>query len=484
MERILLAQENHQVKKWILFFVAGFLPCLLVHAIAVGQSIARPNILFIAIDDLKPVLGCYGNEIAITPNIDRLAAGGVVFQNAHCQWPVCGPTRASLMTSLRPEANGVMNLKTSMRAKNPNILTLPQHFKNNGYVTAGTGKIYDPRCVDDRATLDEPSWSIPFTKLPSSKIKHGAVKQVVMAPEVDDRELTDGQIAWSGLELMRKLDREDQPFFLAVGFKKPHLPFVAPKKYWDMYDPSKFKLASHRGGIENASGFSIHDSPEYRGYQGVPESGEITEELQRRSIHGYFACTTFIDAQIGMLLDELEKLELSKNTVIVLWGDHGFHLGDHGMWGKHSTLEQATRVPLIIRPHSGARIAKTSTPVEFTDIFPTLCDLAGLSYPSRLNGRSLMPVISGASKKIREGALTVFRSKGAVGYSYRTERYRYTEWINKFGKVIATEMYDYETDPFETRSIAAKPSEKTVRTRLASQLRADAQGCERLFHSR
>ena len=460
--------------------VLSYLIAAAVSSVAVAESASKPNILFLAVDDLKPILRCYGDPLAITPNIDRIAHGGTVFLNAHCQWPVCGPTRASLMTSMRPEATGVMDLKTSMRAMNPDILTLPQHFKNTGYITAGAGKIYDPRCVDDKQTLDEPSWSIPFTKLPWSKIKHGGVKRVVMAPEVEDDELTDGQIALSGVKLMRELSQSDQPFFLAVGFKKPHLPFIAPKKYWEMYDPTKFKLAAHRGGIENASGYSIHDSPEFRGYEGVPESGEITEELQREAIHGYYACTTFIDAQIGMLLDELDQLGLADNTTIILWGDHGFHLGDHSMWGKHSALEQATRVPLIIRPHRGNAIGNTRSPVEFTDIFPTLCELAALEFPEKLSGRSLLPLIDGSTDQVHDGALTVFRSKGSIGYSYRTQRYRYTEWINKFGKLAAIELYDYEIDPHETRNVADHADYADVRAKLALQMRTDGLDCDRL----
>ena len=237
---------------------------LLVTGSAIAQSPSiPPNVLFIAVDDLKPILGAYGNQTAITPSIDRVAAEATVFQNAHCQWPVCGPTRASLMTSLRPEANGVMDLRTSMRAKDPNVLTLPQHFKNHGYLTAGTGKIYDPRCVDDKSTCDAPSWSIPFAQLSLSQIKFAGVKQVTLAPEVADHELTDGQIAMTGVKLMRQLHQSDKPFFLAVGFKKPHLPFIAPKKYWDLYRRDQFELASYRGEIEAGSGYALHDSPEF-----------------------------------------------------------------------------------------------------------------------------------------------------------------------------------------------------------------------------
>lgn len=464
------------LKPWILFICLIGIPAQL-------PASDRPNVLFIAVDDLKPVLGCYGDTIAITPNLDRLAAEGTVFLNAHCQWPVCGASRASLMTSLRPEAVGVMDLKTDMRAKNADVLTIPQHFKNNGYVTTGVGKIYDPRCVDDKKSNDAPSWSIPFSNLPHNKIQFDDVEEVLLAPDVADEELIDGRIARIGIELMQSLSKSDKPFFLAVGFKKPHLPFVAPKKYWDIYHRKTFSLANHPGGINHDSGYSLHDSPEFRGYGGVPKSGSIPEALQRESIHGYYACTSFVDAQIGLLLTELKDLGLEENTVIILWGDHGFHLGDHGMWGKHSTLEQATRSPLIIRPVGGAKVHQTTTPVELSDIFPTLCNLTGLATPQGISGRSLTSIIEGTTSEIREGALTVFKYRGSIGYSYRTERYRYTEWVNKDNKTVATELFDYDTDPHETNNLASSPRYATLQAELAKQLRTDGQGCERLIGS-
>jgi choline-sulfatase len=441
---------------------------------------ARPNVLFIAVDDLKPALGAYGDKLARTPNIDRLAASGTVFHNAHAQWPVCGPSRASLMTSLRPESTGVMDLKTNMRAKDPNILSLPQYLKQQGYATTGVGKIYDPRCVDDRKLQDAPSWTIPYADLPYHQVRFENAKKVVLAPNVADTDLLDGQIAKRGVELLRQLSKDGKPFFLGVGFKKPHLPFIAPKRYWDLYQRDQFSPAAYRGGITNDSGYAMHDSPEFRGYEGVPKSGPIPEDLQRESLHGYYACASYVDAQVGLLMKELETLGLLKNTIIVLWGDHGFHLGDHGMWGKHSTLEQATRVPLIIRAPNGKQAAQTKAPVELADMFPTLCELAGLAVPKQLQGRSLAPLLQGKQTSVREGAITVFRARGAVGYSYRTSRYRYTEWMGKFGKPVARELYDYETDPLEQTNLVSDAKQSALVEKLAQQLRADCTGCERL----
>lgn len=458
-----------------LFFLITLLPLI---------AQAAPNVLFIAVDDLRPALGCYGDKTALTPNIDRLASRGTVFTKAYCQWPVCGPSRASLMTSLRPEANGVMDLKTNVRAKDANVLTLPQHFIVHGYTTAGAGKIYDPRCVDNKKDLDKPSWSLPFVtpRLDSPESEHGDGAPASAVPENSDDDHMDGQIALAGIDLMKKLAADkSKPFFLAVGFKKPHLPCIAPKKYWDLYDPTKLPMATHTGGITNDSGYAMHDSPEFRSYGDIPDAGPIPEVTQRQFIHGYYACVSFVDAQIGRVLAELDAQGLAQNTIVVMWGDHGFHLGDHGMFGKHSTLEAAARVPLLVIPPAGSTVKQSAAPVEFTDIFPTLCTLSGIPVPSQIAGRSLEPIIRGKSPSVREGALTVFKNKGAQGYSYRTARYRYTEWINKFGKVVATDLFDYDTDPLETKNLASDPANAALIQQLAASLRSEGQGCEKLL---
>lgn len=460
---------------------------LILVLLSLGSALhaqTKPNVLFIAVDDLKPVLGCYGDKTALTPNIDKLASRGTVFTKAYCQWPVCGPTRASLMTSLRPEASGVMDLKTNVRAKNPDVVTLPQHFIAHGYTTAGCGKIYDPRCVDNKKDCDKPSWSLPFV-IPhatgeQSGGENGDGEPVAASPDCKDTEQTDGLIAESGLSLMKQLAADKtKPFFLAVGFKKPHLPFIAPKKYWDLYQREQFALASYQGGITNDSGYALHDSQEFRSYGGVPKEGKLPESLQRECLHGYYACVSFIDAQVGLLMKQLDDLGLTQNTTVVLWGDHGFHLGDHGMWGKHSVLENAARVPLIIVPPAGSTAKENASPVEFTDIFPTLCTLAKVPVPADIAGRSLQSLLEGKEKSVREGALTVFQNKGAIGYSYRTERYRYTEWVNKFGKTIATDLFDYQTDPQESHNLTTEQPD--LAKTLATALRRDAKGCERLL---
>ncbi|MDF1814130.1 MAG: sulfatase-like hydrolase/transferase [Verrucomicrobiales bacterium] len=447
-------------------------------ALSFDSGKPKQNVLFIAVDDLKPALGCYGDPVAISPNIDALARSGVVFANAHCQWPVCGPSRASLMTSLRPEAVGVMDLKTDMRAKDPNVLTIPQYFKQQGYTTTGVGKIYDPRCVDNKQSNDSPSWSVPFAQIRHDRVAEPDGKdQAARAPDVPDSSLTDGQIAEQGIGLIKELAQKGDPFFLAVGFKKPHLAFVAPKKYWDLYDRKELKLAAHKGSIENGSGYCLHDSEELRSYGGIPKNGPIPEELQLECLHGYYACVSFIDALVGQLVGALDSLGLREDTAIVLWGDHGFHLSDHNMWGKHSPLEEATRSPLIFSAPGMKSGITTQAPAEFTDIFPTLCELANLPVPVGLHGRSLLPVWKGEVDHVREGALCLFARRGAFGYSYRTTRYRYIEWVNKFGKTVATDLFDYENDPGETQSLSENSE---LVAKFSASLRLEAEGCERL----
>jgi len=450
-----------------------------------GAAEKKPNVLFIAIDDMKPLMGCYGDKTAITPNIDKIASESVVFLNNQCQWPVCGPSRASIMTGLRPEHTGVMNLKTKMRDVHPDILTIPQYFKENGYETVARGKIFDPRCVEGGRVTDDPrSWSMPYA-CPYGHVKFKN-KPAFAAPDVSDDALTDGLIGKEGVRLIGALANKEKPFFIAVGFKKPHLPFIAPKKYWDMYDESKMPVAKFQkpaAGVDPSHNY--HDSPELRGYGGIPKTGPIPEDLQRKLLHGYYACSSYIDAQIGNLIAELKKQGVYDNTIICLWGDHGWHLGDHGMWGKHTTLEQAARAPLIIHSPGEKKGERTKSPTEFLDVFPTLCELAGFPIPKQLEGKSLVPIMKNPDATVKLGAITNFRRKG-FGYSFRGERYRYVEWINpKTKKIVARELYDYEKDPLETVDYSKNPEYKEIVERMAKELRETAKGgCDLLFETK
>jgi len=467
------------------------------------------------------MLGCYGDKTIKTPNIDRLAKRGMVFLNNQCQQAVCGPTRASLMTGLYPDTTRVYDLATKMRDMNPDILTLPQYFKQMGYETTGIGKTYDSRCVDKM--LDEPSWSIPYSKggknityakgydapqygfqnpetrrlnkaagalYQQEKKKKGgrSEKEIIKSSpgsrpayecyDVPDDAYSDGAFSRGAVKMMEELAAGDKPFFLSVGFQKPHLPFVAPKKYWDMYDPDEIELAEYQKMPEGAPAIGYQPGWELHGmYSDIPDDEVLPEDLQRTLIHGYHACVSYTDAQVGILLDKLDELGLADNTIVCLWGDHGWHLGDHNIWCKHTNFEQGAHAPLIITaPWTKTKGEKTTTPTEFVDIFPSLCDLAGLDIPSYLPGKSLVPLMAGEADKVKDFAFSQYpRTPGGnvyMGYALRDERYRYIAWYkvedeeaykkNKrdFGMESTpefTELYDYKTDPLETRNIVGNP---------------------------
>ena len=487
---------------------------------AIAQN--RPNVLFIAVDDLKPILGCYGDQLVKTPNIDRLAKRGTVFMQNYCQQAVSGPTRASLMTGMRPDYTRIWDLKTKMRDVNPGILSLPQYFISLGYSTQGIGKIYDPRCVDD--ALDQPSWSIPYYKrsdkyvskstgkpegqyqLPETKslfIKFTLegeakglkgkeltdyvaklIKPSVECADVPDNAYNDGSNALYAKEILDQLSKEGKPFFFAVGFSKPHLPFVAPKKYWDLYKCDQMPLAPFQQKAKNGPEIGYHTAAELLAYSDIPPIASFSDQKvgmdlpvdkQKELIHGYYAATSYMDAQVGILLNALDSLGLSKNTVIVLWGDHGWHLGDHNLWCKHTNFEQATHAPLLISA-PGIQPSKTKSPSEFIDIFPTLCDLTGVKIPDHLDGKSLVPMMKDPKVSVKEFSVSQYPrpankienarlgwSDGEfMGYSIRTAKYRYTIWLKDtfrsykpYNKdlVVASELYDYEKDPNETVNV-------------------------------
>ena len=472
----------------------------------------RPNVLFIAVDDLKPTLGAYTDEVP-TPSIDRLAAQGTTFQNAHCQQAVCGPSRASLMTGKYPDFTRVWDLKTQIRDIHPDIVTLPQYFKQQGYITSGVGKIYDPRTVDKEA--DKVSWSEryaqtwhldynaetgkPIGHYHNAKSKALAAEAeaqgmtgwspinkylfnndgwpVVESEDLPDDAYDDGAIAKYAVKELAKLAKKEDPFFLAVGFKKPHLPFVAPTKYWELFDRDAIKLAPFQEHAEGSPTYAWHDSNELRSYNGVPASGPLDEATQRKLIHGYYASVAYIDALIGTILDQLEALNLDDNTVIVFWGDHGWHLGDHGIWCKHTNYEQATRVPLIITT-PGAQKQDSNMPAELVDLFPTLCDLAGLPKPNNLDGVSLAPTITAENHSVRAVALSQFPRGSKMGYALRSERFRYIAWYEvgkndgaqKGDTITATELYDYQVDPLEKRNRVNDPEYAKVVAAMQQEL--------------
>lgn len=475
---------------------------------AIAQDNGRPNILFIAVDDLKPQTGCYGDSLAITPNIDAIASRGTLFKANYCQQAVCAPSRASLLTGRYPDQTRVWDLQTQMREMNPGIVTIPQYFRQFGYTTAATGKVFDPRSVDDGR--DVPSWSVPYrgpwnikyydevAGKPSAYFYASPeAKDTIALLEAEAIELgedpmsyirkhyfppfekadvpldayTDGAISNVGIELLDELSAGNAPFFLAVGFHRPHLPFNAPSEFWDMYQEENFSLAGYHEKALGSPDIAYHNSEELRSYTGIPQTGSIPEATQRKLIHGYYAATSYIDHLIGILIGHLDSLGLSDNTVLVLWGDHGWHLGDHDLWCKHSNFEQATRSLLIIsHPGQTNRGSATASPTEFTDIAPTLCELAGLPVPAFFEGESLVPVMTDTMATVREASLSQYPRNGKMGYSLRTERYRYTRWTNNDGTLYANELYDYLEDPMETIDFSEDDSYQTLVSRFDSML--------------
>ena len=441
------------------------------------SSSNQPNILFICIDDLRNNLGCYDDKQAITPNIDALAKQSVVFRNHQVQYAVCGPSRAALMTSLMPEETGVIGFKP-IRGKLKDVIFLPQHFKNNGYNTAASGKINDPRTVGEpiegskklkKGDDDFASWTINYDLPPKG---HSAKGMSMDFSELPDEDYVDGKIRKEGIELLNTLAKKEEPFFLAIGFKKPHEPFIAPKKYWDLYENTKFEVAKNQNapiGREDLKRYAIKGKDVKANMN--KETKIINEDFQLKLKKAYYACTSFVDAQVGMILEEVEKLGLTENTIIVIWGDHGLFLGEHGRWNKHSNLEVAAAAPLIIyNPATKNITGNTFAPVSTIDLYPTLCELAGLEIPEQpinnntsagrpLKGRSLTPILKDTDARVKMGAVTLYRGKRGLGYGYRTEHYRYVEWAKK-GKENSYELYDYSIDPHETKNLAVTDTDQ------------------------
>ena len=473
----------------VAFLAAGAMP-------PCGASAAqRPNVLFIAVDDLRPELGCYGAAHIKSPNIDALAASGITFNRAYCQQAVCSPSRISLMTGRRPDTTKIYDLTTALRKTLPDVVTLPQHFKNHGYHAAGFGKIYHG------GLDDQESWSAPHT--PNRAMQYGDPKILAQvkqngaegweqggknkgpaweAADVADNALPDGYIADKAIAAMRAAAAEakTKPFFLAVGFEKPHLPFVAPKKYFDLYPPAaQIKLPENNDAPKGAPQLAMTNWAELRPYVGIPKKGPLSDEQAKELIRAYYASVSYVDAQVGRLLDELTRLRLRENTIVILWGDHGYQLGEQGLWCKHTNFENSTRVPLIISaPARKSRGTRSNALVELVDVYPTLCALANLSLPDGLEGTSLVPLLENPEKPLKSAAFSQYprRDDKVMGYSIRTDRFRYTEWQEDWKSdkpnVIARELYDHEADPRETVNVADDPKHAETIKQLSQQLKA------------
>jgi len=510
-----------------------------------GASKGKPNVLFIAVDDLRPELGCYGHELVRSPNIDRLARQGMRFDRAYCQIAICSPSRASLMTGLRPDSAGVVDNVTYFRDTVPDVVTLPQHFRSHGYETVYVGKIYHAAMRDEekswsrKAVYHKPSHrrgvggyqlaqnqALVQRRREEVKLKYGQVKlgglacgPAVESADVPDDAYQDGCSTEAAIATLRQL-KGNKPFFLAVGFHKPHLPFVAPKKYWDLYDPKEIDLADNPFVPKDAPSVGMHCSFELRVRHGVPKSGAIPDEMARNLIHGYLACVSYVDAQIGRIIFELERLGLRENTVVMLWGDHGWHLGEHTLWGKATNFEIATRCPLIVSARGMKKTGGSSDAlVELLDMYPSLCDLAGLPVPEHVEGRSFVPLLDDPGRMWKSAVFSQFpcpalrewaamplspEMRGTffgplvrgveqklkaeaperysedlynnhlMGYSMRTDRYRFTIWIDirdPDAEPVAVELYDHREGPDENANIAGHPENARLVRKLTVQLK-------------
>ena len=514
----------------------------------------KPNILFIAVDDLRPELGAYGSEIAITPNIDALAGDGLLFENAYCQQAICSPSRASLMTGARPETIGVFENYTYFRDENPDIITLPQHFKNNGYETVYAGKIYHGKFTDsalswsrqpaiEKVKYKKPSYPGAYATKENQEIykknqaeiraKYNSVSHYALGrgpayemAEVEDHEYIDGYHTELAIATMKDMvENDDKPFFLGLGFRLPHLDWNAPKKYWDLYDREKIPMSEHVNAPEDGAAMGLHASFELRVRHGIPKSGPIEGELARTLKHAYLASVSYVDAQIGKMISALEESGVRDNTIIIMWGDHGWHLGDMGVWGKATNYEIATRVPMLIWTPDmpkGSRGKTTAALVELIDMYPTLTELAELELPDHLEGQSFVPLLGNPNQEWKKAAFSQFPSPALrewaanpltaemretyfgplieevegkiikqqgekwnreffendlMGYSMRTKNYRFVAWKdrkNPVAKPVYVELYDHQTDPNETKNIADEHPELVVE--LTAQLQAGWKG--------
>ncbi|MFT5165315.1 MAG: iduronate 2-sulfatase [Saprospiraceae bacterium] len=478
---------------------------------------SRPNVLFIAIDDLRPELGVYGNKIIKTPNIDALGMEGVVFERTFVQQAVCNPSRASIMTGLRPDATKIWDLWSDFRDSIPDVITLPQYFKNKGYHSAGIGKIYH-NIFPDTLSWSEPKLYLkqfPFDpdayyvepeniRIQNEKIQqfiddgdgkkrkdpfgHYYVKaNATEITDLPDDAYYDGAQTTVALSKIEELTKSDKPFFFGLGYYRPHLPFNAPRKYWDLYDPSEINLAENNFLPENAPFFSVNNLVELKGYTDfknspTPLEGSLSKKEARKLKHGYYASVSYVDALIGKVVAKLKQLDIYDNTIIVLWGDHGYKLGEHNSWTKFTNYKIDNHAPLIIKSHIKAHNQKRINHLtEFVDIYPTLCELAGLETGTHLEGLSLVPLMSGSTDLGKEAVFFQFlkESRWAIpegneqmGYSILTDEFHYISWIDwKTKAFTAHELYNLKNDPLENRNISGDPESAAIVKVLEQQLK-------------
>jgi len=433
---------------------------------------SKPNILFIAIDDLRPELGCYGADHIQSPNIDELAEQGVLFKRAYCQGPACGPSRSSLLSGVHTLSHRGRT-PWSPEKLAPGKITLPALLRQAGYHTVGNGKIFHKSYDDEKNSWSEPSFSLvdgskennhmtshdpDSANYVGGKYNRGPFYE---AADVSDNAYIDGQTCEKAIKDMQRLAEMDKPFFLACGFIRPHLPFYAPKKYWDLYDREKLMLADNRDRPKNAPG-ALRGSGEFSSYhdRGIEYNSTKFHKVTR---HGYYACVSYADALVGKLLATLDELKLRDNTIVVLWGDHGWNLGEHNFWSKHNLLHNSKTAPLIICAPGFKKNAKTESIVELLDIYPTLCELADIQIPEHVEGKSMVTLLKDPEQDWEKPAFTKYNG----GISIATADYSYTEW----GGGKQRMLFDLKNDPGENINIAEDPSYKEVVTELRAAIK-------------
>lgn len=445
------------------------------------------NVLIIFMDDLRPELGCYGKTHIQSPNIDALATQGVLFERAYCQQGICAPSRASMMAGKYPDSIGIYDLWSPLRRTVPDVISMPRYFQSRGYHTASFGKVYHHHTDDKQYWTSLPD--VPGEKYADAGVVRKIKKQTsearklglkgvdlfkaVKGPAVENADVPDdayrdGAVANQAIEALRRTG--DQPFFVCVGFAKPHLPFAAPRRYWDLYKREQFDVPA-RQLPDQMPTLAITKWGELRGYEGIPASGPLSDEQTRELIHGYAASVSYSDAQVGKVLAELDRLGIRDETIVVLWGDHGYKLGDYGLWCKHTNLELDTRVPFIVSA-PGFKLGKRSESlVEMVDIFPTLAELTGGETPADCDGESFVRILKDPGQAFREFSLSQYPRGKTMGYSMRIDQWRFTQWIEmETGDIVLTELYDHSDSSLADRNLAKDPGHQDVVDRLSGKL--------------
>ena len=439
-----------------------------LNLVSSSKNSITPNVIFISIDDLRPELSCYGKTDIISPNLNQISNHSFLYENAYCNYPVCGASRASLLTGLRPNNNRFKTYFSRMDEDANEFPSIGEWFKKYGYYTISNGKIThikedSPECWSEPSWRPENDWRDYQTenniKIAKNNNGHGPAYEI--GPNLVSN-YSDSKIIDKSINDIKRLHSLKQPFFLAIGLNKPHLPFNVPKKFWNLYDSSKIRLANNRYKPINAPNISMHNFAELRKYTNIPKGKEsIPDSIQFNLIHGYYACVSYIDYELGRLFNFMKENKLYENSIIIIWGDHGWQLGEHNLWAKHSNFQTSLKVPLIIKYPNQIAGKKIINPVELLDIYPTLCDLASLPKPKHLQGKSLY------NTKKNNWAF----SKYQKGETVSTLDYSYTEWVNtKTKEIIDTMMYDLSLDPDENINIISDENYHGIKGKLAEKL--------------